>query len=298
MEKEKTKKNGELIKRLVTSAVIVLSVAGAFVLRQIPSLLKDRSPYDAETGKRIFDIMFYVFSLVSTYELLRAIKGKINFFEKVVVAVLAVLFVPVLAFLGLKAGLVMICVAVGLVFCDFVFSYKIKTMESAGYALVAICYPTILLAAPHYINHRIGFIPLLLLFVVSSFSDSGAYIVGSLVKGRKLCPEISPKKTVSGAIGGLIAGIIGALIVFIFVRGRMASLGTWLGIAIMITAGLFGSVATQFGDLVESEIKRKLGVKDFGNIIVGHGGMLDRIDGFLFNAVFIALFFSFIEIIL
>lgn len=116
------------------------------------------------------------------------------------------------------------------------------------------------------------------LFLISIWlSDTVAFFVGRLVKGPKLLPEISPKKTISGSLGGIIGAAIGAA-VFGFIVHRMYSFGEYA------LLGSLTSIAGQLGDLVESAYKRQAGVKDSGKILPGHGGMLDRIDSLLFAA--------------
>ncbi|WP_425404816.1 phosphatidate cytidylyltransferase [Hwanghaeella sp.] len=117
-----------------------------------------------------------------------------------------------------------------------------------------------------------GDIWILLLSVVVA-SDVSAYAAGRIVGGPKLAPAISPKKTWAGSIGALI-GSATAVAVF----GAVAV----LPILSMIAAALLVSIASQMGDLLESWAKRQAGVKDSGSIIPGHGGALDRLDGFLF----------------
>ena len=130
------------------------------------------------------------------------------------------------------------------------------------------------------------------IFVVSMLTDTGAYLVGSALKGPKLCPAISPKKTISGAIGGLLFGIFGAFAVafafFTWVEGFelfLHSLGGTVWTVLLI--GLIGSILTQLGDILASLLKRKCGIKDYGNILPGHGGIMDRIDGQIFNTAFL-----------
>jgi phosphatidate cytidylyltransferase len=120
------------------------------------------------------------------------------------------------------------------------------------------------------------------LFVVWSV-DTGGMLVGTTVKGPKLAPKISPNKTWSGLLGGmLLAAVMGGLLQYLYSRYMQdfTSL-TYLKYA-MIAAIL--AIVEQIGDLVESAIKRHLGVKDSGNLIPGHGGIFDRIDGMIFAA--------------
>jgi phosphatidate cytidylyltransferase len=118
----------------------------------------------------------------------------------------------------------------------------------------------------------VGLIDTLFLVVVIWSTDIGAYLVGRFVGGPKLAPRISPGKTWSGSLGGLlIGGLAGALLAG---RGHGVELAA-------LPAGFLLSIFAQSGDLLESAIKRKLGVKDSGNTIPGHGGLFDRLDGFL-----------------
>lgn len=124
---------------------------------------------------------------------------------------------------------------------------------------------------------------LVVLFIVAVViaSDSGAYISGRIFGGPKLAPRISPGKTRSGALGGLVcAGLAGMLIAFLSHSG--ASLGGLLW-------GMILGCAAQSGDLAESAAKRRVGIKDSGKLIPGHGGLLDRFDGLLAAAPLAAL---------
>ncbi len=116
---------------------------------------------------------------------------------------------------------------------------------------------------------------ILFLLVVIWVNDSAAYFVGRAVGKRKLCPSISPGKTVEGAIGGIVGGIIAG---FLYIHFTSISLPP---IELFVLCLLIG-VAGIIGDLAESIIKRSAGAKDSGSIIPGHGGLLDRIDSMLF----------------
>jgi phosphatidate cytidylyltransferase len=127
-----------------------------------------------------------------------------------------------------------------------------------------------------------GHIAILFLFVVVWTTDIAAYFVGRALGGPKLAPAISPKKTWSGALGGCAAAI-GAAIGFISALG---GLGSYWRVG-LLALGL--SIVSQIGDLFESFVKRRFDAKDSSGLIPGHGGVMDRLDGFVTAAVALAL---------
>ena len=134
------------------------------------------------------------------------------------------------------------------------------------------------------INHESGFYYLLLLFGFSSICDMGAYFTGTLIGKHKLCPNISPKKTIEGAVGGIVVGIVFATVIMLtFDRFNIMTL------LLSVPFCLLGII----GDLFASVIKRSVGLKDFGNLIPGHGGVLDRIDSILMIAPTMFLLYNF-----
>lgn len=126
---------------------------------------------------------------------------------------------------------------------------------------------------------------LLLLCNFASISDTGAYFVGSFFGKHKLCPEISPKKTVEGALGGIASSIVVSLIlVLCFGRGHILA-------TLLLTIPF--CIVGMMGDLFASIIKRKIGIKDYSNLIPGHGGILDRFDSMLLVAPILYMFIDF-----
>ena len=156
------------------------------------------------------------------------------------------------------------------------------------------------------VNHsEAGLLGIMLVIAVPVMTDTMAYFTGMALGKRKLCPQISPKKTVAGAVGGVIGGIIGALIVFFLFdfssamsvfpnAGSMELIpGNLYGsLGLYIALGIVGGVLSELGDLAASWIKRKAGIKDFGKIFPGHGGIMDRLDSVLFMLPLVYLVFA------
>ncbi len=162
------------------------------------------------------------------------------------------------------------------------------TMQIFVYPIV----PLYFMFALNHMPYEIGYIGIILIFVVSMLTDTSAYFVGMLCGKTKFIPEVSPKKTVAGVVGGLIGGIIGALgCFFLFYYTDIFSVLNVTGMAKSITAMLIiaigGSYINQLGDLIASALKRKVGIKDYAHIFPGHGGFMDRVDGMMFVSTFI-----------
>jgi phosphatidate cytidylyltransferase len=126
-----------------------------------------------------------------------------------------------------------------------------------------------------------GFAALMFVLIIVWVTDSGGYFAGRGIGGPKLWPSVSPKKTWAGAVGGFAASLAVACGFAAFDLGRTVPL--------LISAAIL-SVASQLGDLFESAVKRRFGVKDSSHIIPGHGGLMDRLDGFVAAVVLAAVF--------
>ena len=131
-----------------------------------------------------------------------------------------------------------------------------------------------------------GLLLLLWIFFVVWASDIGAFAVGRTVGGPKLLPSVSPQKTWSGLAGGMISAAVVAVLFVGFLDEWNGNLNHYAATGFF--AAIVGAIG-QFGDMVESRIKRLFGVKDMGTLIPGHGGLFDRVDGLMFVAPAIAL---------
>ncbi len=271
-----------MLKRTITGTVYVAVLAGFFLLREL-------------VDPRLFNILIWFLSAVGTFEVARSVKGFCTKSTFVFSLVLGVLLLPLyclgeylLSNNGLIFGLGVLALGLIVAFTICLINRE-KQGKTYAFTVLPFLYPSVFILLTALANDcERGFIILLLAFVISPLSDTFAYLVGSLFKGPKLCPRLSPKKTWSGAIGGTLGGIVGALIVYWVFPTQTNYLSP---IVVFIIAGVLGSIVNIIGDLFESYIKRKVGIKDIGKLLPGHGGVMDRIDGTSFVIALIYLMF-------
>jgi phosphatidate cytidylyltransferase len=159
---------------------------------------------------------------------------------------------------------------------------KIWAASGFAYAAVIVLVPPLVRDYP-----GIGILGLIWMFAVVWATDIAAYFTGRALGGPKLCPAISPKKTWSGFLGGLCAAVVAGLLVSWAGQrlGLEHSFSPWSTVAFSLVA----SIASQLGDLGESALKRHCDVKDSSHLIPGHGGVMDRLDGFWAVALIIGI---------
>ncbi len=278
-----------MLKRTISGAVYIAILAVFFVLRQL-------------VCEHSFYILLAFLCTYGSFEVARAVKDLSHKSIVPLCLVIGALFVPLYfglrlifdsyltSFVGKEYVYCLILLLVGIFAWVVITIVKKLDMSQLKWGILAVLYPCLLMTAmlvAQSMGKDRGFLALLLMFVICPCSDVFAYLVGSLIGGPKLCPKLSPKKTWSGAIGGVVGAIVGAIVVyFIFKPNYFAIDGIW----VMVICGLFGGILTEIGDLFESFIKRKAGIKDMGKIMPGHGGVMDRIDGTLLASVFITIF--------
>lgn len=242
----------------------------------------------------LINILVAVFSLLCTTELLNA-KGQMRNLK---------ISVPCMLFAALCPMLIGLWPVFMYFLALMLFSMMIFFHEKVEYKTIAFLFTAIVVATGGMTSiialcdadrGHTGFYVTMCL-IIPWVADGGAYFVGSFMGKRKLCPKISPKKTVEGAVGGVIIGIIGALTdAFVFQTWIFPGTEQINYINVFILA-LFGTLISIVGDLSFSLIKRSCHVKDYGHAIPGHGGILDRFDSVIFTAPFVYFFVQYFPI--
>ncbi len=295
------------MKRFITGTVYVAVLIGFFALR----VYFDEPLY--------FDLLILLFGVIGTFEMCRALGDRIDRVQNAIVQIFAagiiacycisdsvykylqaaaeegtvVNYSPNLTFAVFMAG-------VAILFSLLVFRHEKTSLESTGYALLANVFPSVFLLVLCGINHMPAYseIGILFVFVLCPFSDCFAYETGRLLGKKfpmKMAPNVSPNKTVVGSIGGFLGGAIGAVALF-YVYGWLSGLGVFpqwemfsnpINLILFVGLGVFTVAFAEAGDLVESAVKRKLGIKDMGKLLPGHGGILDRIDSALYASLIV-----------
>lgn len=181
-----------------------------------------------------------------------------------------------------STGIVFTSLLAAIMFIIPVFTEKGNAFNNMAQVFFSQIYLSIPLSTPILVSYaNQDFQPFIILaaLLIIWLNDSGAYLVGSKFGKHPMAPKISPKKTWEGTIGGWIFGTFTAWVISQYTD--ILSTGNWIAI------GLIVSILADIGDLVESKLKRDANVKDSGDILPGHGGVLDRFDSFIFSQPFI-----------
>lgn len=150
----------------------------------------------------------------------------------------------------------------------------------------------------YYMSDIHGIAYFVIALAAAWISDAGAFFAGTFLGKHKLCPDISPKKTVEGAVGGVLTTIIVMCLFCLCYQKYQAAQGIIFEVNYIAAAvvGLLSSILGMIGDLAASLLKREHDVKDYGNILPGHGGIMDRFDSVLFVVPFMVIFLTFFDI--
>ena len=256
--------------RIITGAVLGLLLIGVFLL----------------SHTFIYPIIIGLMCITGTYEMLCCTGIRKNAYLTVP-ALIAGIVSPVFAyFYGYGAMLTVIMCYISVLLAESVFfDEKVKVTNVCEVFLttlyVILCFTALL---------RLRYIPdtgkyiFILVFIAAWITDTFAYFSGFFFGRHKLIPKISPKKTVEGAIGGVIFCVI-AFIIYAIILEKTQDVN--VNYVLFAFVGLIMSVISQIGDLIASAIKRNYGIKDYGNIFPGHGGILDRFDSIMILSPFL-----------
>ncbi len=282
-----------MLKRILTALVMIVVVFGFILgLRQIhPAILAG---------------FIAVVTIAGAYEMCDALAKAEYKIMKWINLCAAVVITVLTYFFGYLALALSITAFVLIELAVFTFDHKYE-LKDVFASIFILFYPILPMSLFIIMNNlEIGLYAILLTIFIPVFTDTMAYFSGMLIGGKKLCPEISPKKTIAGGIGGIVGAIIGALLIFVLfdVTNVFASFkyveefaltdAYWKSALIYIALGVIAGPICEIGDLIASWIKRKAGIKDYGSIFPGHGGFMDRLDSVI---VSIPIVLCFAEII-
>lgn len=197
----------------------------------------------------------------------------------------------ILRFAPLQWAVAFVSLSLLALFAQYV-SDKKMALDDVMITALGYLYPSLIMLAIAWAGSNADiewYIILLLALIIALGTDTFAYLTGLVIGKRPFVPSISPKKTVEGSIGGSVAAV-GLVIAAGFVFNRY--MGVDIPIPHLVAMGLLGTVSGQIGDLFASKIKRTCGIKDFGRIMPGHGGVMDRIDSVTFVFIVVASYMA------
>ena len=252
--------------RIISGAVFVVVVAIVFFL----------------TPAIVTTIVVALMSALASYELLYTTGLVKNLRLNVYSAVMAVLVTMVSQYAAYSIFFCVILLYWMLLFSEVLLSSGKIPVAEIGYCLMSGLIIPLLLSALVRIrggqnSNAVMFIP----FIMAFFSDTGAYFIGVFFGKHKMCPNISPKKSWEGFVGGITVAMLGMVVYCLIVDNLF---GYRVNYVLAVIYGLVGSIGSVVGDLTMSVIKRQTGIKDYGKLIPGHGGILDRFDSVIITA--------------
>ena len=289
-----------MLKRTVTAVCLIALLIGLFALS-----------YFVDHGNIFLDLFIWILLVGAVREMYFCMQEAGFKLFRVPLAIFLVTSYPVMylmehftgqGFLGL-----VICFAAGVFAALVVFTFADPERNHAKdlFATVFVMvYPGFIISLAWMLVQRysaVYAIPFAIFLPVGA--DTFAYWFGSMIGGKKLCPTISPKKTVAGFVGGLFGGMLVSVIMFLlfeqfalFPRAGYVPFtdAAWKSALIYLAIGLVGSLAGQLGDLAASRLTRALGIKDFGKIFPGHGGIMDRFDSIMAGIIVLLVSFTII----
>lgn len=290
-----------MLKRTITGVLLIGTVVAAILLSYFVSPI-------------FLDIYILVWAAIAMVEMYRCFSTAGYHIHKLPIAFALLLTYPVFYLmqhylgLGVQGILIVFVTAVSVELAMFTLGNqernKLSDLSSNVFILV---YPMLILSIAWIVNAKYcGLFAILFAIFVPLGADTFAYFSGSLIGGKKLCPAISPKKTVAGAIGGLFGSMLISICFWMFFEyfNVLPAIGykffishdvvgwEWMTALIYAAIGLVGGVVAELGDLAASRIKRELGIKDYGKIFPGHGGAMDRLDSIMSGLITVFIAFT------
>lgn len=249
------------------------------------------------------DALIMSFAFVGTYEMYHTFRKSEYKNSWGAPLLLCVAIYPLWYFLGYKGILIALSLSICLALAVFTFKAEMELKDLLA-TIFSLIYPMALVSLAFALSREFpcgGTFAISFAIFLPVFSDTFAYLVGSTLGKRKLCPSISPKKTIAGAIGGLLGSVLCAVTFFLLfdlyavipVGYVTFSDSVAVRAVVFVVLGIVGGVLAEIGDLAASRIKRTMNIKDFGNIFPGHGGVLDRLDSIMFTLVMLFTAFTF-----
>ncbi len=259
-------------------------------------------------GGTYLRVLIFILSLLGMYEFYKVIKSKgINPISIVGYIMCIIYYIILNNNMDFKYTILIFTFAVFIMFCIPTLNTKYNFLDISvtmlGFIYVAVFFSFIVLVNLKKItvlntNVDIGKFFVWIIFIASWMCDTAAYYSGRYLGGKgkhKLCPNVSPNKTVEGSIGGLLGSTISCIIFGQLINTYGTNMYLLhINLFHYALIGLLCGIFSQFGDLAASSIKRHVKVKDFSNLIPGHGGILDRFDSILFSSVVVYYYVSFI----
>ena len=233
------------------------------------------------------EAVIVVLTLIALDEVYRALEGKGYCVCRWGGYAAAVLMWPLSRFMGVLDPLLLLVAAMGVSMTGVLLGKRPTFPDAAAsmYPLLTCFLPmSMFMMMMNAVYGRVPGVELITMaFAIAFMCDGAAYFGGRAMGRHKLCPSVSPKKTVEGAVWGVVGGVAGALIL----RAVFAFAFRWAtpSLPATIVLGVIGSLAGQIGDLTASLLKRYSGIKDYGSLFPGHGGVMDRFDSVIFTLI-------------
>ena len=234
--------------------------------------------------------VFLVFACIGLYEYVKLLETKnIHlswwFYVVALVSYFLLTYIP----LGDKRIVIIMSLLATMILLEVV-RKQFEPVATAAYSVLGVIWIVFPMSLVNILSGDYGKWTLLVMFILLWLSDTAAYCVGSMIGKHKLCERISPKKTWEGSIGSAVLTLTAAAVMPLLIPALTLTVWQTVGMAGVII------VSGTFGDLFESLLKRSLNVKDSGNILPGHGGILDRFDSMLMTVPFVILYLMIINL--